>query len=56
MEHLKRVLRELEASGFHHCLAVATDAEIQKGAACGQLAVIVEEVERREPSALPQVK
>ena len=34
---------ELEAAGYDHAVAVATQAEIAAGAACGQLAIICEE-------------
>ena len=53
---IEQILEELEASGFHHCLAVATDAEIRKGAACGQLAVIVEVKKGAPDSASSEIK
>jgi hypothetical protein len=31
----------LEASGYDYAVAIATKAEIDAGAACGQLAIIV---------------
>jgi adenine C2-methylase RlmN of 23S rRNA A2503 and tRNA A37 len=37
------VLEQLEAAGFDFAVAVATQAEVEAGAACGQLSLIVEE-------------
>lgn len=34
---------QLEAAGYEYATAIATEAEIAAGAACGQLASIVEE-------------
>lgn len=39
MENIKR---ELELSGYEFAVAVATEAEIAAGAACGQLAIVCE--------------
>ena len=33
---------ELEEAGYDYAVAVATEAEIEAGAACGQLSIIVE--------------
>ena len=40
MENIKE---QLEAEGFDFAVAIATEAEIQAGAACGQLAIVDEE-------------
>lgn len=40
MEEIKRQLRE---AGYDYAVAIATNAEIEKGAACGQLSIIIEE-------------
>lgn len=37
MDKIKEVL---EANGYDYAVAVATQAEIEAGAACGQLAII----------------
>ncbi len=37
MENIKMVL---DASGYDYAVAIATKAEIEEGAACGQLAII----------------
>jgi hypothetical protein len=34
--------KQLEQAGFDYAIAVATEAEIAAGAACGQLAIINE--------------
>ena len=34
---------ELEKSGYDYAVAIATKAEIDAGAACGQLSIITEE-------------
>lgn len=39
MENIKI---ELEKAGYDYAIAVATQAEIKAGAACGQLAIICE--------------
>lgn len=35
---------QLGANGYDYAIAIATEAEIQSGAACGQLALIIEEM------------
>ncbi len=39
---MPEMLEALEAAGYDYAVAVATQAEIAAGAACGQLSVIVE--------------
>lgn len=41
----KNVCEQLENAGYDHAIAVATQAEIEAGAACGQLSIITEEIE-----------
>jgi adenine C2-methylase RlmN of 23S rRNA A2503 and tRNA A37 len=38
----EKIVTQLEDAGFDYAVAVATEAEIQAGAACGQLAIIHE--------------
>lgn len=38
-----QVAKELEERGYDYAVAVATNAEVEAGAACGQLAIITEE-------------
>jgi len=40
MESIKRALDEM---GYDYAVAIATKSEIENGAACGQLSIIVEE-------------
>ena len=37
---MNKIKEQLEAAGFEHAIAIATRAEIEAGAACGQLAMI----------------
>ena len=39
MENIKK---QLEENGYDYAVAIATQAEIEAGAACGQLSIIVE--------------
>jgi len=38
----KEIKKELEEGGYDYAVAIATKAEIEAGAACGQLAIINE--------------
>jgi len=40
---MDKIKDELEEAGFDYAVAIATEAEITAGAACGQLAIINEE-------------
>lgn len=40
------IQKQLNEAGYDNAVAVATEAEIAAGAACGQLAIICEEVEK----------
>jgi adenine C2-methylase RlmN of 23S rRNA A2503 and tRNA A37 len=44
----EKVAKELEERGFDYAVAVATNAEIEAGAACGQLSIIVEKEEEEK--------
>jgi len=37
-----KIKEQLEENGYDYAIAVATEAEIENGAACGQLAIIFE--------------
>ncbi len=39
----EKIKSELEEAGYDYAIAVATKAEIDAGAACGQLSIIIEE-------------
>ena len=38
----EEISKQLEEAGFDYAVAIATEAEICNGAACGQLAIIFE--------------
>jgi hypothetical protein len=40
MEHIQQ---QLEEAGFDYAIAIATQAEVEAGAACGQLSIITSE-------------
>ena len=37
----EQIAEQLEQAGYDYAVAVATNAEIEAGAACGQLAVVL---------------
>lgn len=39
---MNEIIDALTEAGYDYAIAVATEAEIQAGAACGQLALVVE--------------
>ena len=39
------IKQELEEAGYDYAVAIATKAEIDAGAACGQLAIVTEDEE-----------
>jgi adenine C2-methylase RlmN of 23S rRNA A2503 and tRNA A37 len=39
---MKEIKEQLENLGYDYAVAIATKSEIENGAACGQLAIIVE--------------
>ncbi len=45
MNITEKIIKELENNNFQCAIAVATESEINAGAACGQLAIIEEETE-----------
>jgi len=40
---MDRIKQQLEEAGYDYGVAIATRAEIEAGAACGQLSIITEE-------------
>ena len=40
---MEAIKRELENAGYDYAVAIATQAKIEAGAACGQLSIITEE-------------
>lgn len=39
---METIMMQLEEAGYSYAVAVATQAEVDAGAACGQLSIIVE--------------
>ena len=39
----EEIQQELSEAGFANAIAIATEAEVAAGAACGQLAMIIDE-------------
>ena len=40
---MEKILNELKDAGYDYCVAIATKAEIEAGAACGQLSLVLED-------------
>lgn len=40
---MEQIIRELKKNGYDYAVAIATEAEINAKAACGQLSIITEE-------------
>ena len=41
----EEIKQQLDESGYDYAVAIATRSEVENGAACGQLSIIVEEVD-----------
>ena len=42
-EYTENIKQQLEDAEYDYAIAVATNAEVEAGAACGQLAIIIED-------------
>ncbi len=42
MENMETIKNELDKAGYDYAVAIATKAEVEAGAACGQLSIIIE--------------
>lgn len=40
---MDKIIKDLREAGYDYGVAIATKAEVEAGAACGQLSMIVEE-------------
>ena len=40
---MEQIKNQLEESGYEYAIAITTEAEIENGAACGQLSIILED-------------
>ena len=45
---MEKIIEQLEKSGYDYAIAIATKAEIEAGAACGQLSIIVEYLKKQQ--------
>lgn len=45
---MESIKNQLEESGYEYAIAIATQAEIEAGAACGQLSIIIEQQDSNE--------
>jgi adenine C2-methylase RlmN of 23S rRNA A2503 and tRNA A37 len=43
LAYMDKYTEQLGKKGFDYAIALATEAEVQNGSACGQLAMIIEE-------------
>lgn len=48
---MEQIQQQLEEAGFDYAVAIATQAEVEAGAACGQLSIITEEPQTVESVA-----
>lgn len=44
----EKIKNQLENAGYDYAVAVATETEIEAGAACGQLSIITEQIVSEE--------
>lgn len=44
MENINSLINEIAQNGFDCAVAIATEAEVQSGAACGQMCLVTEEM------------
>ena len=45
---MEQIKNQLEQAGYDYAVAIATQAEIDAGAACGQLSLIVENSKKED--------
>lgn len=43
---MENIIKQLEDNGYDYAIAIATKAEIEQGAACGQLSIIIEDEDK----------
>ena len=42
MENVNEIMSQVQDAGFEGAIAIATEAEVQAGAACGQMCLVTE--------------
>jgi len=45
---MEKIREALEEAGYDYAVAIALEAEVKSGAACGQLSLIVEKAQKSE--------
>jgi len=48
MKEVNEIVEEIVEAGFEGAVAIATDAEVQAGAACGQMCLVTEALETKD--------
>lgn len=48
MENVNQIVANIEAAGFEGAIAIATEAEVQAGAACGQMCLVTEALDTQQ--------
>ena len=48
MNEVTKIVESIEAEGFESAVAIATEAEVQAGAACGQMCLVTEAIKAAE--------
>ena len=46
MNEIQAIMTQVQDSGFEGAIAIATDAEVQAGAACGQMCLVTESMSK----------
>jgi hypothetical protein len=39
---MNNIINDLKSNGYDYAIAIATESEIQNGAACGQLSLVID--------------
>jgi hypothetical protein len=47
MKDANQVVNSIEEAGFEGAIAIATEAEVQAGAACGQMCLVTESMNQK---------
>ena len=47
MKYTDKIKKQLDDAGYDYAIAVATKAEVEAGAACGQLSIIIERSQKK---------
>ena len=45
MENVNQIINSINEAGFDGAIAIATEAEVQAGAACGQMCLVTESID-----------